>query len=258
MLAEVGTLSHEHTNPAVLTRGGAGSILHRGLARHPGWAKRPITIWLAECELHKRMASSLVNRMYSGRGYGADHPLPSAPNCHTFTAASDEGLIGTLTLQVDSPLGLVADGTFKHEIDAFRRVPGAMLCELTRFAFDPSANSRPVLAAVFHVIFIYGSRRYGCTDLLIEVNPRHVRFYEAMLGFRRLGPVKANPCVHAPAQLMWLKVSEIRRRIELQAGDLAGDGHSLYRYFFSKKEERSIIARIAELLGDDRLLTKAA
>ncbi|CAA9514613.1 MAG: hypothetical protein AVDCRST_MAG91-1831 [uncultured Sphingomonadaceae bacterium] len=204
-----------------------------------------LTIRLADCDGQKNRANMLLDRMYSWRGYGSGHQVPSAPNCVTFTASSDEEVIGTLTLRVDSPAGLAADATFKQELEPFRNIPGASLCELTKFAFDVSGPSKPRLAALFHIIFIYGSKHYNCTDLFIEVNPRHRRFYQTMLGFECVGPLKPNAAVGAPAQLMWLNVAEIRRYINKHAGDESQAARSLYPHFFSPEEERGIYARLA-------------
>ena len=209
-----------------------------------GAAQDSLTIRLADCDGHRNRANMLLNRRYSWRGYGADHQIPATPDSITFTATKDEDLIGTITLTVDSPAGLAADRTFAEEIETFRQSPGARLCELTKFAFDPSGHSRPRLAALFHIIFIYGSAHFDCTDLFIEVNPRHRRYYEAMLGFRPVGEVKTNGAVAAPAQLMWLNVGEIRRQIDRFVADPATGGRSLYPYFFSRKEEEGIYGRL--------------
>ena len=192
----------------------------------------------------------LLQRMYSWRGYGAHHKLPRTPNCVTFTATSQEDVIGTLTLTVDSRAGLAVDRTFKDEIDSFRKGPGAKLCELSKFAFDTSTPARPRLAALFHIIFIYGSMHYDCTDLFIEVNPRHRRFYEAMLGFTSIGEPKTNAAVNAPSQLMWLNVADIRRQIDRYAGSGERNSRSLYAHFFSAKEEAGIYGRLAGLSSE--------
>ena len=230
----------------------SGTSLHTILLPRPDkqQTQEALTIRLADCDGHRNRANMLLNRMYSWRGYGAHHEVPLAPNCVTFTATSADELIGTLTLTVDSPAGLAADRTFNEEIEQFRSSPTTKLCELTKFAFDASGPSRPRLAALFHMIFIYGSAHYNCTDLFIEVNPRHRRFYEVMLGFRRVGAVKTNAAVDAPAQLMWLNVAEIRRQIDLHANDDLDAGRSLYPYFFSLKEEEGIYRRLAGLPGD--------
>lgn len=217
------------------------------LPPQPCGSQDSMTIRLADCEGQRNRANMLLNRMYSWRGYGADHHLPTAPNCVTFTASSGETMIGTLTLTVDSAAGLAADQTFPDEMEKFRNAPGAKLCELTKFAFDTSSPARPRLGALFHIIFIYGSMHYDCTDLFIEVNPRHVRFYEAMLGFTRVGEARTNESVDAPSQLMWLNVGDIRRQIDKHAG--GNCTRSLYGHFFSPKEEAGIYGRLANV-GD--------
>ena len=229
-------------------REAAGAQLHTiALPSDSGPTEDSLTIRLADCEGQRSRANMLLQRMYSWRGYGRHHELPRAPNCVTFTATSQEDVIGTLTLTVDSRAGLAADRTFKDEIDSFRKGPGARLCELTKFAFDTSTPARPRLAALFHIIFIYGSMHYDCTDLFIEVNPRHTRFYEAMLGFTRIGAPKTNEAVNAPAQLMWLNVADIRRQIDKHAGTSERVSRTLYAHFFSAKEEAGIYGRLAGL-----------
>jgi hypothetical protein len=222
-----------------------------------GQDEKTIAVRLADCDGLRTQASILINRMYSWRGYGADHHLPPGDHRVTFTASAEDEVVGTLTLTVDTAAGLSTDHTFKQELDEFRKVPGAKLCELTKFAVDPSTKSPAVLAALFHVIFIYGIQRFDCTDLFIEVHPRHVRYYEAMLGFERVGPPKIDNSVtwwpaETPVQLMRLKVSDIRGQIDRHAGTSSRDGRSLYPYFFSPEEEEGIAARVA-LLGPKHL-----
>ncbi|RVT90528.1 N-acetyltransferase [Sphingomonas crocodyli] len=187
----------------------------------------------------------LVNRRYAWRGYGDQHQIPAQSSHMTFTASSDDGVFGTITLGVDSPAGLAADDIFKGEIDNFRNVPGARVCELTKLAFDADMPSKPMLAALFHIVFIYGYNEHRCTDLFIEVNPRHRRFYQAMLGFKPVGEVKTNQSVGAPAVLMWLKVDDIRKAIDAHAGHRQENSRSLYPFFFSEKEEQRIFTRPA-------------
>lgn len=203
-----------------------------------------LTIRLADTAGQRSRANMLLERMYSWRGYRSKQKLQVGPNSITFTATSERDVVGTLTLTVDSPAGLASDNTFKDEIDKFRGGPGAKVCELTKFAFDTSLPARPRLAALFHIIFIYGSLHFDCTDLLIEVNPRHRRFYEAMLGFTPVGAPRLNTSVNAPAQLMWLNVGEIRRLIDRFAGDERFASRSLYAHFFSAKEEEGIYRRL--------------
>jgi len=208
--------------------------------------KRDVAIRLVESSEKIRAARKLINSRYAWRGYGSNHDIPSSTHHMTFTAEIGEEVIGTITLAVDSPRGLAVDRAFKKEIDGFRDQPGGKLCELTKFAFDSTIQSKELMAALFHTVFVYGHRTHGCTDLVIEVNPRHVRFYEAMLGFKRVGTVRMNEGVAAPAQLMRLEVAAIREQINRFAGnaDRAGT-RSLYPFFFSPVEESGIYQRLS-------------
>lgn len=217
----------------------------------------PLTIRLADCDRHRSRASTLLNRMYAGRGYGSGHQLPKASNSVTFTATLHEDVVGTLTLTVNSEAGLAIDRTFDAEIEPFRNAPGAKLCELTKFAFDASCPSKPRLAALFHIIFIYGSAKFDCTDLFIEVNPRHRRFYEAMLGFKAIGEARTNASVQAPAQLMWLNVANIRELIDRHVAKGDASARSLYRHFLSPEEERRIYRRLSPSMHEPRFSGEA-
>jgi len=214
--------------------------------------EKEITIRLADRDGERNSANMLINRKFSARGYGDNHEVPTVGNCVTFTASSKAALIGTLSLTVDSADGLAADKTFKDELDAFR-ARGARICELTKFAFETTRPSLDLLASLFHIIFIYGTHRYDCTDLFIEVARRHRRFYESMLGFRQVGAAKTNDTVGVPSHLMSLKVADIRRHIDEHTTKQCVASHSLYPFFFSPKEEVGIQMR---LCGEPRLATE--
>ena len=217
-------------------------------------ARRSVAIRLVETDEKMQAACDLINDRYAWRGYGANHRLPTDASHITFTAEIDQEVVGTITLAVDSPRGLAVDKAFKKEIDYFRALSEARVCELTKFAFSSTIRSKELMAALFHIVFVYGHRTFECTDLFIEVNPRHVRFYETMLGFQRIGSVHVNEMVSAPAQLMKLKVAMIREQIERCASGRHRSGtRSLYPFFFSPTEEQGIYRR---LMQTERHITK--
>ena len=206
-----------------------------------------LEVRLARTPGEQERALSLVNRMYDWRGYGSSHSIPRAKSYSTFLASIDGEAVGTITLGVDSGGGLAADNLFEEEIDGFRRAPGSSVCELIKFAFDSDFQSQQILASLFHIVFLYGMRHYRCTDLFIEVNPRHRRFYEAMLGFKPIGTVKINPAVNAPAQLMCLKVSDIALRIANDSSQPpCSRTRSLYPLFLNRTDAQRVDQRIAE------------
>jgi len=198
----------------------------------------------------RNSASMLINRMYAWRGYSGDHQPSNDPNRITLTATDKGDVVGTLSIGIDSEVGLMADEVFGAELDA-HRANGARLCEFTKFAFDPSVRSKTALANVFHLAVIYARDMHGCTDIIIEVNPRHRRFYERMLGFRKEGELKINTRVDAPAYLLRVNLNYVTEQISIFGGTFAADGEteerSFYPYFFSPREERGIINRLLRM-----------
>lgn len=195
----------------------------------------------------RNSASMLINKMYAWRGYAGTHRLGDDPNRITLTASEQGETVGTLTIGVDSPIGLAADQIFKPEMDAYRR-RGARLCEFTKFAFDTSVRSKILLANLFHLAVIYARDLNNCTDIMIEVNPRHRRFYEHMLGFKREADARINPRVNAPAYLLSVNLEYVTEQIELHGGTFSNNPteRSFYPYFFSPREERGLINRLMQ------------
>jgi len=196
----------------------------------------------------RNSASMLVNKMYAWRGYAGTHQLSDDPNRITLTATDKGDVVGTLTIGVDSTIGLMADQIFREELDAHRE-KGARLCEFTKLAFDPSVRSKASLANLFHLAVIYARDIHGCTDIVIEVNPRHRRFYQQMLGFQREGEMKTNPRVNAPAYLLRISLDYVTEKIKQFGGTFAEDSteRSFYPYFFSPREEEGIISRLRRI-----------
>ncbi len=207
--------------------------------------ERSFGIRVANTEEGRNRASMLINKMYAWRGYQGTHRLDDNPNQITLSAVERGEVFGTVTLGVDSPLGILADEVFKDYIDEFR-ARGARVCEISKLAFDPTVRSKSALGSLFHILYIYATQLYRCTDAFIEINPRHRRYYETMLGFQTQSGVRNNPRVDAPAHLLWLSLDFMGEQIRRLGGavDPNGEERSLYPYFFSQKEERGIADRL--------------
>lgn len=207
--------------------------------------RRGFQIRLADNQGRRSQVSMLIDRMYSWRGYKWDAAQGQHhdPNQITLQAGSQGEVFGTLTLRLDSPAGLLADGLYRREIDAYRE-RGCKVCELSRLAVDPDHGSKEVLASLFHLAYIYGRLLHRVTDVFIEVNPRHVLFYQRMLGFRQVGKEKLCERVDAPAVLLHLELDHVDRQIDRYAGHKTDNRRSLYPYFFSKVEEEGLARRV--------------
>jgi len=200
---------------------------------------------LADTEDARDLAASLINKMYGWRGYGNTHELSADPYRLTLTATDKGKVVATLTIGLDSPVGLLADEVFKEELDALRG-SGASVCEFSKLAVDPAATSKISLGHLFHQAVIYARDMHHCTDIVLEVNPRHRRFYETMLGCECHGELKTNRRVNAPAYLLHLDMDYVTEQIRKHGGtfDQADGEHSFYRYFFSQREERGIVNQL--------------
>ncbi|HEY0664115.1 MAG TPA: GNAT family N-acetyltransferase [Thiobacillaceae bacterium] len=207
-------------------------------------SRQEFKVRIATTEDRRKSASLLIETMYSWRGYEAD-PLHQDPNRITLVAHQENKVAGTVTLGLDGPKGLVVDELYKAEVDRLR-AKGKKIAELTKLAVDESSASKAVLAALFHIAFIYAFHIHRYTDFVIEVNPRHERFYRRMLGFARLGEERMCPRVGAPAVLLHLDFGYIDRKIAELGGVLPpppGE-KSLYPYGFSKHDELGIARRL--------------
>ena len=227
----------------------------------PASEERQFTIRMAHNRA-REAANALLQRRYAWRGYRTVQ-LPSDQtgwrttlSAHEATADGDTA-IGTLTLEIDGgPEGLSAAAAFGPEIAALR-AEGRRLVEFTRLAVETHSHSQRVLAGLFHVGYIVAHKLRHYDTLLLEVNPRHVRFYERMLGCKVIGPVREHPGVGAPAVLLSAPFSYIRAQIRAHAGtgDMPCDARSLYPFAFTADDESGIVARLlqAQFGGDAAL-----
>jgi hypothetical protein len=209
-------------------------------------ARGSFQIRAADTEHGRSSARILVERLYASRGYHSTIAAPfDSANRMTLVATVGERTIGTLSVRFDGDDGLAADDLFQVEADALR-AEGGQLCEFTKLAVDTHARSREVLASLFHVAYLFAHRLGGYDTLLIEVNPRHVGYYERMLGFRVLGSERLNRRVNAPALLLALDFHHAAAQIARLAGlrGFAAGERSLYPWFFSAAEEKGILGRL--------------
>lgn len=240
------SLEHPHEMRSLFLELPDAPGLHEHALDHKSFKIR-----LADSHGQRSSASLLIDKMYSWRGYASPASLHENPNRITLVASdnSPAGLtIGTLTLGLDSKIGLLVDEMYQQEIDTLRE-QGCLVCELTKLAVDQTAASKKVLASLFHISYIYGRILNHVSDVFIEVNPRHVVFYKRMLGFNQAGEEKTCVRVNAPAVLLRLELDHVDRQIEKFGGKLEqfpGE-KSLYPYFFSKKEEEGLTKRILDI-----------
>lgn len=151
----------------------------------------------------QRESDYLVRRMYAWRGYRAAHTAAEARIDRKVTLAAwqDDDLAATLTLNLDGESGLLSESLYPQEISALRLNQGR-LCEYSRLAVDPAFSSPTLLERFFRFAYNFARSQLHCSDAVVEVNPRHARYYRRELGFTELGPRRICPRVDAPALLL--------------------------------------------------------
>ena len=50
---------------------------------------------------------------------------------------------------------------------------------------------------------------FAASDAVIEVNPRHARYYQRTLGFRQIGELRQCQRVEAPAVLLHRRLDDL-------------------------------------------------
>lgn len=107
--------------------------------------------------------------------------------------------VGTLTVNTQKVLPF--QEIFSCDIVKDKNFKGA---ELTRLAIDEDyRNQKDILLGMFNLAFIHAKFIKNCSHLAIEVNPRHVKFYQRFLGFEPVAENANCPRVRgAPAVLL--------------------------------------------------------
>ena len=205
---------------------------------------QPFHITVAADDERRGTASSLLERRYAWRGYSIEPLCESIGDRITLSACSGDTTIATITANVDGDDGLGVAEVYPDEVDDLRAA-GRKLCEFTRLAVDDTVRSQSVLGGIFHVACIYVIDLHRCSDVLIEVNPRHVRFYERMLGFERIGDERRDPRVAAPAVLLRLDLEHCASEITRLGGlRRSARERSFYPFFFDAGEAANIVRRL--------------
>lgn len=196
-----------------------------------------------------RRSQKLVGRRYGQRGLRIAPAASPEPGLATLQAHDGRRLVGTLSVRLDGIDGLAADASFPEELLRLR-AKGRLLCEFTRLAVEGEIpTSKPVLASLFHLAYLYAHRVKAADLLVMEVHPRHAPFYRRMLGAKKL-ELGENASVEAPSVLMCLDLDFAQEQIRRFGGrpELGEEVRSFYPFFYAPSEEPLLMERLrAEL-----------
>ena len=180
---------------------------------------------IAITEQEHRMSEILVSDRYAWRGYCPLEQIDETPREQrevTLLAWSESDAVGTMTMGIDNGRGLQADETYAEKLDDLR-AQGRTVCEFTRFAVSAVADSKATISGLFDLSYVLGRRMLGVTDVVVEVNPRHVGFYRRAFGFKSISDVRTCERVNAPAVLLRLDVAELEGRMRQVGARMPGE-----------------------------------
>jgi hypothetical protein len=170
-----------------------------------------------------RAAEHLVRRRYAWRGYRCSWTLDFDGTAAyaegqpvTLLAVAHGRLLGTLTVRADLALGLLAEQSYRSEIERLRS-EGCRIGELVKLAVEEGVDWKHALNALVQSAYMVMRAVHVLTDVLIEVNPRHVRFYQRVFGFVVAASERICARTGAPSVLMRLDLARFDRTLGLSA-----------------------------------------
>ena len=82
---------------------------------------------------------------------------------------------------------------------------------------EEGVDWKSVLDALLQATYLVARVVHCMTDIFIEVNPRHVRFYQRVFGFTSITMERRCVRVGAPSVLLQLDLKEFSERLKLHA-----------------------------------------
>jgi len=144
-------------------------------------------------------------------------------------------VVGTLTLVMDSPMGLPMEELCGDEV-AELRSRGRKLAEVIALSVNPAFRKDNVMMYLYKLMFQY-ARHKGVTDLTCSVTKKHIRFYRRMLLFKPLGKLKeysAANRLETQGHLLDLKRAENEAKNVYHSNHFDAD---LYNFFFTANKK---------------------
>lgn len=207
-------------------------------------------------------AYRLAYALYRQKGYVPEdaramvvEPYDAQPQTFTLLAEDEGGrAVGTVSLVFDGDgAALPCAELYGQEIGELQS-KGRRLAEVTRLAIAPDCGGeKQLLVRLFNLAYVYVRRVMGCTDFVIEVNPRHAPFYRRALAFEAAGPLRPCPRVNgAPALLLRLDFDIAESLAACDANDPQA-ARTLYPHFQAREHDAELARR---LKAQQRALTE--
>ena len=149
----------------------------------------------------------------------------------------------SVTLVFEENSILPAENIYCEEIRKLQ-LKNERIMEISRLVIAPNfRNTKEILVLLFNYLYIYLYLFKKYTSLVIEINRRHIAFYQTLLNFKEISIEKPCPNVqNAPAILMHLHLGRRHKEIIRLStpSNIENRTRSLYPYFLKPEYERIV------------------
>ncbi|MDC0609969.1 hypothetical protein OAP63_04495 [Vibrio sp.] len=146
-------------------------------------------------------------------------------------------VVGTVTLVLDSPMGLPME-EFCGDAISQMRAEGKKLAEVVAFALNPEYSKYKVFLHMFKLLFQFAEMK-GVTDLCCSVTERHIRFYRRVCLFEPIGElVPYSAAYKLKVQGHHLNIKDANKKAEQFYSGREFDA-DLHRFFFTESYNRA-------------------
>lgn len=200
-------------------------------------------------------ASRLVHTSYLRRGiiheqssgvWITAHGL--LPSTVVFVAKFGAQVVGTLSLIVDSNVGLPMDKICAKELAPLRGL-GRRIAEVGALCIEEHRRGLGIALLLNKIMFRCAHELLGVQDLVIAVHPDAACQYEAVLRFVSLGGVRSYPGLTRTALAVPLRL-DLERAEEVLArvfGKLGADPRSPYYIYFIRQDPQIVLPTLQAL-----------
>lgn len=167
------------------------------------------------------------------------------PDTITIVAKEGKFVRGAITIVIDSPLGLPAEGVFKKEINHLRQQKHS-LAEIISLGIDNKTRGGSViLEKLFNFSYLYARGLFNTTKFIITINPRHSLFYTKKLLFKKKGELKEYKKVSGnPAAFLQLDLNLIYSIVESDLKYSEKYKRTIYSSFITINKSKCLIEKI--------------
>ncbi|XXF78428.1 hypothetical protein P2318_01345 [Myxococcaceae bacterium GXIMD 01537] len=152
----------------------------------------PVTVKVAETPAELEGAARLLHDCYVGRGLITPHPTGVQvtphlllPSTATLVAKVGDTVVGTMSLHVDSPLGVPSDKTYPDVLQALR-AQGRRVAEVGALCIAREHRQMGVVYLLNKMVYRTAAL-LGVDDMVIGVHPDAELLYRSVLRFERIG-----------------------------------------------------------------------